>query len=333
MKGRWKTALIGFGRIAAGYADDPKQAHSHQYASHAQVLQKHAAYDWQAVVDPSDAALASARSRWGIAQAATSAAALENASEFEIVVLATPPDVRLGILEHFPRLRGVIVEKPMAASLEAAEAFVAECRRRGILVAVNMPRRYDADLRALAEGGLVERFGKPMAVFGTYGNGLRNNGTHWVDLIRMLLGPVVFASAVPGGHAFAEGPIRGDLNFPFCLVLESGLVCAAQPLRFTCYREVSLDIWAERGRLQLVHEGLTTMTSFADDNRQLSDAREVAHDRTVIRTTSIGGALYAVFDNLAKALQRQEPLSCPGEEGLATMRIVEALMHAAPSKG
>jgi predicted dehydrogenase len=322
----WKTALVGFGRIAAGYAEDPAQARWYPYASHAQVLRDHPAFDWQAVVDPSPAACAAAGARWGISRTAASAAALENAEEIEVAVLATPPDARRGIIECFPNLRAVIVEKPLGTNLENAEAFIAECRRCGILVAVNLPRRYDTDLRALAGGGLENRIGKPMAVFGTYGNGLRNNGTHLVDLIRMLFGSIASVGAVHGCRPFAEGPIEGDINAPFFVVMESGLVTMVQPIRFSSYREVGLDIWAERGRLQLVHESLTAIETPVADNRQLSGAMELSHDNAKAHTTSVGRALYSVYDNLSAALQGHAALLCPGEEGLATMRVVEELL-------
>jgi predicted dehydrogenase len=329
----WKTALVGFGRIAAGYAEDPAQARWYPYASHAQVLRDHPAFDWQAVVDPSAAACATATARWGISRTAISAAALENAEEIEVAVLATPPDARQGIIECFPRLRAVIVEKPLGINLAAAESFIAECGRRGILVAVNLPRRYDADLRALADRGLEDRIGKPMAVFGTYGNGLRNNGTHLVDLIRMLFGSIASVDAVHGCLPFVEGPIEGDINVPFLAVMASGLIAMVQPIRFSSYREVGLDIWAERGRLQLVHESLTAIETPVADNRQLSGAMELSHDMSSVSTTSVGRALYSVYDNLAAAMQGHAALLCPGEEGLATMRVVEELVLASAKAG
>lgn len=325
---RYKAALVGFGRIAAGYADDPAQARWYPYASHAQVLRDHPDFDWQAVVDPSAAACATASARWGISRTAASAATLENAEEIEVAVLATPPEARRGIIECFPSLRAVIVEKPLGINLGEAESFIAECGRRGILVAVNLPRRYDTDLCALADGGLENHIGKPMAVFGTYGNGLRNNGTHLVDLVRMLFGPIASVGVVPGCRPFVEGPIEGDINAPFFVVMESGLVTMVQPVRFSSYREVGLDIWADRGRLQLVHESLTAIETPVADNRQLSGAMELSHDTAIISTTSVGRALYAVYDNLSAALRGHAALRCPGEEGLTTMRVVEKLMLA-----
>ena len=281
---RWRTAVVGFGRIAAGYADDPAQSKWYPFASHAQALAAHPAFDWVAVVDPAEAALSSAATRWGITDVAASVDDLPNPGSIEVLVLATPPDARHGVLDRFPGLRAVIAEKPLGTDLGAAEAFVAECRRRQVLLAVNLPRRYDADLRGWAAGGLQDLVGSPRAVFGTYGNGIRNNGTHLVDLIRMLFGPVASAGVVSGATPFHEGPIAGDLNFPFSLVMTSGVAVMVQPLRFAEYREVSLDLWAERGRLQLVHEGLTVIQAPVAANRRPSRPMPLSDSCSTTRT-------------------------------------------------
>ena len=324
---RYKTVLIGFGRMAAGYADDPANARWYSYATHAQVLRDHPAFDWVAVVDPSAEARALAASRWGVPITAGSLEELSNAASIEIAVIATPPATRTGLLDHLPALRAVLVEKPLGVNLAAATIFVEDCIKRGIVGAVNFPRRYDPELITLANGGLVQSIGEPQAVFGTYGNGLRNNGSHLIDLVRMLLGPVVEAHAVVGGHRFVEGPIAGDSNFPFFMLLESGLSVSLQPLAFSAYREVGLDIWGGMGRVQLLHESLTLLTTPIADNRQLTGARELMHEASVHRHSGLGRALYLAYDNLASAIGGDASLLSPLENGLATMRVVESLME------
>ncbi|MDD5299054.1 MAG: Gfo/Idh/MocA family oxidoreductase [Gallionella sp.] len=323
---RYKTALIGFGRIAAGYADDPSTARCYSYATHAQVLRDHPAFDWLAVVDPSAEARAAASSRWGVPVTVPSLDELPNAAAIEVVVIATPPEARAGLLDRLPSLRAVLVEKPLGVDLAAATAFVEECNKRGIAGAVNFPRRYDPELMLLANGGLVESIGRPQVVFGTYGNGLRNNGSHLIDLVSMLLGPVVDAHPVLEGRCFAEGPIAGDSNFPFNIILQNDLVAAIQPLAFSAYREVSLDIWGERGRMQFLHESLTLLNTPVADNRQLAGARELLYEASTQRSSGLGRALYLAYDNLAAVLRGDANLLCPLENGLSTMRIVENLM-------
>jgi hypothetical protein len=57
-----KTALVGFGKIAQGYARDPVMAKLMQYTSHSQVLRDHPAFDFCAVVDSALPALKQAQS-------------------------------------------------------------------------------------------------------------------------------------------------------------------------------------------------------------------------------------------------------------------------------
>lgn len=324
----FRTVLIGFGKMAAGYSLDPRQTAWYNYCTHAQALRDHPLFDWQAVIDCSDEALAGAKQQWGVAQAVRHADELISPEDIEVAVIATPPDARRGLIRNLPGLRAVVIEKPLGNNLEEAESLLRECRERNVLVGVNLPRRYDLDMRDLAAGRRCPA-GNPMAVFGTYGNGLRNNGTHLVDTVRMLFGEVARTGIPPGAKTFVEGSILGDINVPFTLTMASGLAVMVQPLCFRNYREVSLDIWGEVGRLQLVHESLTELVSLCEDNRQLSCTYEIAHDRQAIRTTSIGDALYRVYDNVAAAIKGREALLCPGDEALKTMRVIETVYRQA----
>jgi predicted dehydrogenase len=63
---RLRTVVIGFGRVASGYAKDPVMARHYPYATHAQVLAAHPGFSWDAVVDTDGEALAAARAEWKI---------------------------------------------------------------------------------------------------------------------------------------------------------------------------------------------------------------------------------------------------------------------------
>lgn len=328
-----KTLLVGFGRIAARHADDPVMAARIPFATHAQVLRSHPAFDWCAAVDPSPEARELAERRWGIA---TTAAAVEDLPEreaCEVAVVTSPPEARRDILASLPRLRAVLVEKPLGVTLADAEMFVSVCRDRGILVQVNLTRRADPTMRELADGGLGRRLGVVQAAFGIYGNGLLNNGTHMVDLVRMLLGEIEAVQAISPSKGFIEGPIPGDVNLPFVLRLEAGPTVVWQPIRFARYRECSLDLWGERARLQIVHEGLELIEYRMAACRSLQRAMEVAADRPLVQPTEYGVALYRMYDNLAGALAGRETLVSPGESALQTARAIHAILDSARQEG
>ncbi len=328
-----RAAIIGFGKVGAGYVDDAVMARHYPFATHAQTFAAHPAFDWQGVVDPSPSACQTARTRWNIPHVAHTVEELARVYNPEVAVLATPPDMRLALLAQLPDLRAVLVEKPLGETLAQGQAFAAECERRNILVQVNLWRRADAQFERLAHGLLAELVGDVQAVFGLYGNGLRNNGTHLIDFARMLFGEVKQASVVPNAPIIPTGPLRGDVNAAFTLRFASGLVAMCQPLDFAHYRENSLDIWGTRGRVSLMQEGLGLYVYPRCPHRATQDAGEIAGDCPDILPSTVGHAFYRMADNLADALLHNAPLCSPAHSALRTMALVEDVMRQAGERG
>ena len=211
------TALVGFGNIGVGYASDTAMAKYYRYTTHAQVLKAHPGIDWRAVVEPNASQQDIARADWDIPCVASSAADLkQDAEEIEIVILATPPETRLSILDHFPNAKAVLVEKPLGTCLNTSQDFIQYCENRGIKLQVNLWRRADQVFRQLASGGLNDRIGQVQNATGYYGNGLMNNGTHLIDFAQMLFGNIKSVRAFPGLALDGAIVIEGDSN-PFSL--------------------------------------------------------------------------------------------------------------------
>ncbi len=322
---RLRTVIIGFGRVGAGYADDPVMAKHYPYATHAQVLSDHPAFAWEAVVDPSDDALELARSRWGIGLAVHSTEELAELCRPEVAVIATSPESRMDIIDRLPGLRAVLVEKPLGRTTEEGRTFLEQCRGRGIKCQVNLWRRADQLFRRLALGRLREMIGEPQAAFGVYGNGVINNGTHMVDFVRMLLGEVEAIQTVEGAPPYHEGPLAGDSNIPFVLRLRSGLTVMMQPVSFRHFRENSLDIWGERGRLSIMQEGLGVYYYPRLQNRAMKDEWEIASDRPEFLDSTVGKAFYSMYSNLAEAVSGKAQLWSTGESALITAGLIEEI--------
>lgn len=328
----FSTAVIGFGKIGAEYADDPAMARHYPFATHAQVLAAHSAFEWVAVVDPRRAAQARAQQRWGVARAYSSVARLAKAGGCDIAVLATPPEARLAAIAELRGLRAVIVEKPLGSSYAEAQAFVKACKQRGIRVQVNYWRRADATFQALAKGLLVKLIGAPQAVFGLYGNGLRNNGSHMIDFARMLFGEVEAASVLDRKSRAYATAFADDCHLSFQLRFSSGLQALFQPLDFGSYRENSLDIWGLHGRLQIVQEGLRLLVHRRGVNRAMQGEYEVASDSHEPLESSVGHAMYRMYDNLAEALSEGAPLCSSAESALITERLVQQLVRGSRAR-
>lgn len=330
---RLRTVLVGLGKVGAGYANDPLMAGHYPYATHAQVLADHPAFAWEAILDIDDAALKAARLRWNIPIVAHNAEELARFYQPEIAVIATPPESRNGIIEWLPSLRAVLVEKPLGPSLKEGRDFLDRCEQRGVRVQCNLWRRADESFRSLAGGELARLIGKPQAVYGIYGNGLRNNGTHMIDFVRMLFGEVGAAQAISGIAPYSAGPLRGDVHIAFTLRLHDSLVVMMQPVRFEWYRENGLDIWGEKARLSILQEGLGISLYPRRANRAMQCEWEIASDFPQARESTVGHAYYRMYTNLAASVRGEAAMWSPGESALQTERVIEAVIESAQNNG
>ena len=327
------AVVVGFGKIAAGYAQDRATARYFSYATHAQVLADNPSYRWEAVVDISDEALELARTRWKVPYVAKSLDELKDRCEPEVAVVATPPGSRLEIIKRLPDLRAVLVEKPLGLTVSEAERFLEECDRREILVQVNLWRRADETFRRLASGHMADLIGEPQAAFGTYGNGLINNGTHLVDFARMMFGEVETVQATSGKEALEVGPIPGDCHASFSLGVPGGPAVAIQPVDFNCYREIGLDVWGTEARLAIMNEGLSILVYPRHPHRAMEGEWEIGQEAPQVVEPTVGRALYHLYDNLAAAVRQGEPLWSPGTSALQTAKVVQGILQSAEANG
>jgi predicted dehydrogenase len=324
MKAPLKTLLVGLGSIGAAYADDKAMAENVPYVTHAQVLTDHPAFAWEAAVDLSEDACSKVRRTWGVPRVGRTLGEVGGLENIEVVVLGTPPSYRLPVIETLPNLKAVVVEKPLGRTYEEAKRFKDACEFKGLVTQVNLTRRAEAIMAGLACGGLEERIGHVQCGFGVYGNGLLNYAMHTVDLVRMLLGEIAAVQAMPAAGEFQEGPLNGDYNLSFTLFMMDGAAVTLHPIGFSHYREGSLDLWGEKGRMEILQEGLLVRTTSRGACRSLDGAYEVASDRAEIVGTKYGHALFDLYDDLAAVLDGAREQTC---STCASALITERVVH------
>ncbi|MDQ6418335.1 Gfo/Idh/MocA family oxidoreductase [Paenibacillus sp. LHD-117] len=164
-------------------------------------------------------------------------------SDAELVVVATSSDSHAALSVRALRAgKHVLVEKPLALSLEEAAEAVDEAKRRGLTLAVSFQARYMPQMAALKEAVEEGRFGKighgtvslrwnrnmgyykggPWREDWSKGGGLfMNQCIHYVDLLLWLMGPV--ASVYALGAAVAQ-PIGVENVGAALLKFENGAI-------------------------------------------------------------------------------------------------------------
>lgn len=303
--------VVGCGAIGSGYdearPDGPPLTHAGAYAAHP-------ATTLAGGVDPDPAARERFEQRWGAPCTPDLGAALEPGPA--IVSVCTPPEGRLALVERIleARPRAIWCEKPLAGSAQEAEEIRRRCEAAEVALQVNFHRRFDPPHRRIAE--LVASGASPRHLDVRYSGSLRNYGPHAFDLFRWLVGEPRWVEAA------------GDPDEPSALfATEEGATglfhrVASPPLDlfeadlFTPELRVTLGALGERiavGRAR--PSGLWTDTQVLDPGAQAE--------------AGLAGAMLGGVESLAGHLADGTPLLCTGHDGVAALRLVEAVETAA----
>jgi predicted dehydrogenase len=306
--------VVGCGRIGSGYdearPDGPPLTHAGAYAAHpATVL--------AGGVDLDRVACARFESRWDVPCVSDLEAALEARPDF--VSICTPPDGRLSVLEPIlaARPRAVWCEKPLAGSSEEAQQIRRRCDDTGVALQVNFHRRFDPPHRRIAE--LVAASRPALHLDVRYSGTLRNYGPHAFDLFRWLVGEPRWVEAV------------GDPDEPSTLlVTEEGATgffhrVAAPPLDL-----FEADLFTPELRVSLGSLGERVLVGNARPSGLWTDT-EVLDPGTQVSEDGLAGAMLGGVQSLIDHVRTSAPLLCTGHDGVAALRVVEAVESAVRS--
>ena len=256
-------------------------------------------------------------------------AAMLDAVAPEAVIVATPPSTHEELVVDLLR-RGVAVlcEKPLAPTPAAARRMIAAAREADVPLSMASKFRYVADMIAakslLASGVLGEvlrcdnvftgrvdmsgRWNGDPAIGG--GGVLIDNGTHSVDVMRYLLGPLVRVQVVEGGraegmrvedtvHAFVEAAsgARGQIEL-------SWRIHKPLPWFVTVFGTLGmLEVGWQQSRYKLYSAGEWVVFG-------------KGYDKV--------GAFARQLDNVAGAIRHEEPMLIDADDALASVETIAA---------
>jgi predicted dehydrogenase len=185
---RIRVAIIGCGLIGTEWdrttpADAPA-------LSHARAFSEHARAQLVAFCDCDRDRARSAAKYWQVAHAYTDSRQLFSEQNIDVAVIAASSAARWAVIE--PALAAgvkvLVIEKPLAITLEESRRLVAEMDAAGARSVVNYSRNWDPSMREIKDRIAAGAMGRVQRVVATYGKGICNNASHLIDLTGFLCG-------------------------------------------------------------------------------------------------------------------------------------------------
>jgi 1,5-anhydro-D-fructose reductase (1,5-anhydro-D-mannitol-forming) len=255
--------------------------------------------------------------------------------EVDAVYIASPHHLHLAHVARAAQAgKAILCEKPVGVSTAEAQAVVDICRAAAVPLSVAYYRRFwpvvQEMRRLLADGAIGEVVQARVQLADHFvpdptrawltepeqagGGALANAGSHWVDLIRYLLGEVVEVTAACSEHF---GGFRTEDTIGVQLRMASQALVSLNVTLCSPAAVNEFDIAGTNGRL------------FAGP---LSDGRLMLQrgnrEPEVLRFPRSAAAHMELVTEVVRRLSTGEPSPIPGEEAVAVWQIMAAAYDA-----
>lgn len=253
--------------------------------------------------------------------------------------------------EHVLRLapfgRHIVVEKPMALTLDDADAMIRGCDDHGVRLFVVKQNRFNLPVQKLREALEGGRFGK--LVLGTVrvrwcrrqeyydqdpwrgtwaldGGVLANQASHHVDLLEWMMGAVdsVFAMATT-----ALADIEAEDTATVLLRFRSGALgiieatTAARPVDL----EGSVSMLGERGTVEIGGFAVNELKTWRFESPEQGDDQVVA--RYSVNPPNVYGFGHkAYYDHVVECINSSSPQLVDGLEGRRSLELISAIYES-----
>ncbi len=329
-----KFALVGCGRIAKRHAE----LLGNKQVSHASLV---------AVCDTAEAKAKVYGQQFNVPWFSDMHEMVRNV-EADVIVVLTPSGMHADhVIQLAPYKKHIVVEKPMALTLDDADAMIESCDRNGVKLFVVKQNRFNVPVQKLRHALEQGRFGKlvlgtvrvrwfrPQSYYdlaswrGTWamdGGVLTNHASHHIDLLEWMMGDVesVFAKSTT-----ALARIETEDTAVATVKFRNGALGVIEAT--TASRPKDLE-----GSISVMGEGGTVVISgFAVNKIQTWEFVESkAEDKEVLEKFSVnppnvyGFGHHAYYENVVESILNQKNALVDGLKGRKSLELIMALYES-----
>ncbi|MEK7663918.1 MAG: Gfo/Idh/MocA family oxidoreductase [Patescibacteria group bacterium] len=306
---KYKAVVIGCGRIGA---QEWNYSRNVRPATHAAAYFKNSKIELVGLCDIDSEKLKKAKKLFPDVSLYSSAKKMLKETKPDIVSVATHTNTHYKFVKMAAGLgvKAIVCEKPIADSLGEAKEMVKLCRQKKCLLFVNHSRHFDSLIQRWQRKVKNGILGNVLQSYSAYHNGLFNNGTHIMDLLRMFLGEV---KEVIGFYNNLTSNPKRDKNVDAIIFFKSGA----------------------RAFLQSVSEKqkLTEWSFYGEKNKLFLKKLGMQISYNNLKIGSQRSLMAQMVWHIVSCLEKRERPQSTGQDGLEVLKVLFAIKKSANNNG
>jgi UDP-N-acetyl-2-amino-2-deoxyglucuronate dehydrogenase len=272
--------------------------------------------------------------------------------DVDVVSVLTPSGTHASnVIQLAPYGKHVVVEKPMALTLDDAEAMISACDHHSVRLFVVKQNRFNLPVVKLREAVTEGRFGKLIlgtvrvrwcreqtyydqdAWRGTWaqdGGVLANQASHHLDLLEWMMGDVesVFAMST---RALAR--IEAEDTAVVVLKFSNGALGTIEATTATRPKDLegSISILGEKGTVEIGGFAVNEMKVWSFTEKRPED-EAIFKDYSVNPPDIYGFGHREYYKHVAECIGRNAPMLVDGLEGRRSLELITAIYESIETK-
>ena len=314
-----RVLIIGLGNIGMLY--DFNNNNPDIFLSHAKAINSIENYELIAGVDNNTELINLFKKRYKKKAYKSLGTALKK-HIYDLIIISTSTNSHYSILNQIIKLQKpkiVLCEKPLSYNLKEAESMILKCKINNIKLFVNYMRRADPEVKILKKK--IGPIRKDFFIKGIcwYSKGLYNNGSHFINLLEMLLGKARDFEIINKGRLWNGIDPEPEFKISF---QNSDIIFI--PLWEEYFSHYSIELFSKYWRLNYEKGGEKINWSNICVNKEYKDEK-IIEDFNYKNNINNNKLQLLSAKLLLKEMNNIKTSLCTGEQGLNTLRLIEKI--------
>jgi predicted dehydrogenase len=200
-----------------------------------------------------------------------------------------------------------------------------------VLLVIDHQRRFDRFHRAVAEYVRSGKLGRIQLATSYYIAGIANTGTHLLDLLRFMFGDAEWVQAVSSRNV---SPNPADPNLDAWVQFRDGPLAVLQACDVKDFAIFETTVIGSAGRLRIARHGSDLVYEEARPSHRFAEYKELYPALPPVDPgDETREYMLQALAHLLECLREKRPPLSSGEDGRATLELIQALRESADCGG